>query len=199
MPINISRLAQLIHSDSIDNFIYHLHNNISLINNTFQNGDTLLHIASYYGKHEHFDVLINMGALIKDNNKGESLLHYAMAKCYDDYLVTNLVKMGFNPIKKNINGLTPLHLGGSEKIAAYFNNQFKVKKINIESIIDNNGNNITHTSYMQNNIKALKYWIQNVPSIEKTNNENLFWWQCSLEEEIINLDYLNNSSKLNKG
>lgn len=188
MQLQLTDLIYSIRNDTIDFFIYKIHKNISLIDSTDQFGNSLLHHCAYNGEYEKLEVLINMGATIVENNNKESLLHYAVAKCKDDFLVVNLVKMGFSPIKRNKEGVTPIHLGGSEKIAAFFNNWLTMKQFPINTLIDNKSNNVTHISYRQGNSLATTYWSKVDSTLETINSNGETWWNQKNTNKIISLD-----------
>lgn len=160
--------------DNYDKFVENLYNYSSLIDIKNQAGESLLHFCCFYGMIDKYYALINFDAKISPTNSKNNLLHYAAFSGNDDFLIVELIKNNLNPLDKNNFGETVLHLCSNERIAHYLNLWCNRNNVNIEELIDNEGNTILHTSYRYGFLNTLNYWktvFPNLVNIKNNNNE----------------------------
>lgn len=178
MKNNLLLFNSLI-NDNYNDFVKKLFNYNSLINTPNDNGETLLHYASYYGLIDKYYALINMGCNIEVTHKGNNLLHYACISGHDDFLVIELIKLGISPLDKNSYGETSFHLSSNEKISHYLNVWAIRNKINIANLVDENLNTVAHTSKSYGHVNGLYYWLKEYPELDtKANVFNKTWKEC---------------------
>lgn len=172
-------LFNSIINDKYNEFVKKLFEYNSLINETNEAGETLLHYSCYYGLIEKYYALINMNCEIKETLNGDTLLHYACFSGHDDFLVIELIKLGISPIKINHNGENSLHLSSNEKISHYLNLWTKRNNINLLSLYDNNFNTVAHTSKIYAHVNSLYYWLNEYPELNEIKNLfNKNWKEC---------------------
>ena len=152
--------------DSYENFLRNLFDYSSLINIKNEEGETLLHYASFYGMIDKYYALINMGANIEKTNLGNNLLHYASFSGKDNFLIVELIKSDISPIEENHKGQTSLHYCANEKIAHYFNVWCQRNNILVPSLLDYRKNNVAHIAKELNHNESFLYWIKNYPELE---------------------------------
>lgn len=163
------------HSDDFLKKIFYYH---SLIDNTNEHGETLLHYCVYYGLIEQYYALINIGAEIKLTHAGNNLLHYASNSGKDDFLITELVKQGISPLDKNKFQETSLHCSANERISHYFNMWCFRNAIDVKELIDNDNNTVAHSCKLHGHIDSSYYWESNYPELNnKLNVFNKTWKQ----------------------
>jgi ankyrin repeat protein len=179
MPNTSLILFHALRADDYDTFIKKIFNYHSLINTTNQYGESLLHHCSYYGLIEQYYALINIGADIQKTKDGNTLLHYASLSGKDDFLITELVKLGLSPLDKNSFGETALHCSANERISHYLNMWCLRNNIKVDELFDDDLNTVAHSCKIHGNIDGSYYWINNYPSlIDKKNIFNKSWQQC---------------------
>lgn len=166
----------LLH-DNYDKFVEHLFDYSSLLNNTTDHKETLLHYACFYGMIDKFYALINMGAKIEKTKSGNSLLHYACLTGKDNFLIVELVKADFSPIEPNNKGETPLHYCANEKIAHYLNLWCQRNNTYIPLLVDYQGNHVLHTAKKLNHGDTAQYWLRNYPEMDNMTNDTHQTWK----------------------
>jgi ankyrin repeat protein len=188
MPNTSLILFHSLISDNYDDFIKKIFNYHSLINTTNEHGESLLHHCAYYGLIEQYYALINIGADIQKTKAGNTLLHYASLSGKDDFLVTELVKLGISPLDKNIFGETALHCAGNERISHYFNMWCLRNHIKVDELVDENLNTVAHSCKIHGNIDSSHYWVTNYPLLnEKKNIFGRIWKQCKKKKYTTSL------------
>ncbi len=178
MKNNFILFYSLLNED-YNTFVKKLFDYQSLINNSNEKGETLLHYCCYYGLIEKFYAIINLGGVITKTNEGNTLLHYACQSGRDDFMVLELIKMGVSPTLINNKGETSLHSVANEKIAHYLNMWAKRNNIDVVSLLDEELNNVAHGCKINGNINGSLYWIAEYPILKE--KDNLFgkkWNQC---------------------
>lgn len=179
MPNNSLILFNSLKNDNHDDFIRKIFHYNSLINNTNEQGETLLHYCAFYGFIEQYYALINIGAEIKKTKKGNTLLHYASLSGKDNFLVVELLKQGISPLEKNYWGETSLHCSANEVIAHYFNMWAMRNNINILSLLDDDQNTLAHSCKIHGNLDGAHYWLHSYPELKDiTNIFGKKWNQC---------------------
>lgn len=166
-------------NEDYNTFVKKLFDYKSLINNSNEKGETLLHYCCYYGLIEKFYAITNLGGVITKTQEGNTLLHYACQSGRDDFMVLELIKMGISPILTNNKGETSLHAVANEKIAHYLNMWAKRNNIEVSNLLDESLNNVAHGCKINGNINGALYWISEYPNLKET--ENLFgkkWHEC---------------------
>ena len=174
----------LLHDD-YDHFVKSLFDYSSLIDETTEHQESLLHYACFYGMIDKFYALINMGAKIEKTKSGNTLLHYACLTGKDNFLIVELVKSEFVPNEPNHKGETPLHYCANEKIAHYLNLWCQRNKVNIIDIKDNLGNNVLHIAKKLNHGDTAQYWLRHYPQLDtQTNFKNETWKDLNFDTTI---------------
>lgn len=148
----------------------------------------MLHHCAYYGLIEQYYALINIGAEIQKTKADNTLLHYASLSGKDDFLITELVKLGLSPLDKNIFGETALHCCGNERIAHYLNMWCLRNHSQVEELLDADQNTVAHGCKIHGHIDGTHYWVTNYPSLsEKKNIFNKTWHQCKKKKYTTSL------------
>lgn len=153
--------------EDYNTFIQKLFDYNSIINETNNDGETLLHYCSYYGLIDRYYAIINMGGIKTKTKKGYNLLHYASLSGKDDFMIIELVKNGISPIEKNIFGESSIHLAKNQRIAHYFNIWCKLHQIDIHNIVDRKNNNVYESSKAYNHHETSEYWITVQPELNR--------------------------------
>lgn len=167
-------LFRAVVRDDYEKFVDKLYNYSSLLNTPNINGETLLHYACFLGMVDKYDALVNFEAKIEKTQEGNTLLHYSSFSGYDNFLITELVKAGFSPIEKNLNGETSIHFAGNDWICQYFSFWAFNNQLFIPTLTDNTGNTVAHSSKEYGKIDSYKFWIRNYPELLSVkNNEGL--------------------------
>lgn len=156
--------------DNYEKFVEKLYNYNSLINIPNINGENVLHYACFLGMVDKYDALVNFEAKIEKTQVGNTLLHYSSYSGYDNFLVTELVKTGFNPIENNHNHQTCIHFAGNDTICQYFSVWAHNHQIHIPSLIDIKGNTVAHYSKENGKMDSYKFWIRNFPELLQIKN-----------------------------
>lgn len=135
----------------------------------------LIHYLSHYGLIEHLNFVINIQEnewqkkdIILNNS-----LHYAAYSGGDPYLIHRLIQLGINPLDKNKNGECSIHLSSNPAITSYFLFWLEANRINIETVLDNNFNNILHAAKHYGFITSYNLIAKKHPTLlEKQNKFN---------------------------
>ncbi len=188
MPTTSLILFNSLINDKYSDFVKNLFNYHSLINEPNSHGETLLHYCSFYGLIEQYYALVNIGAEFKETNHGNTLLHYASISGKDNFLITELIKQGLSPLKKNVFGETALHCSSNEAIAHYFNMWILRNKIELSSLLDDNMNTVAHSCKIHGNIDGSHYWVNSYPILN--DSLNIFgkkWNECKKKKYTTSL------------
>lgn len=166
--------------DTYDKFVENLFNYYSLINISNNENETLLHYCCFYGIIDKYYALINMGAEIQETVNKNNLLHYASFSGNDDFLIVELIKLGIDPVDKNLSGHTSLHFSNNERICHYLNLWCMRNNINVLQLKDKMLNTVAHYSKAIGNNNSNSYWINNYPELkEMKNKDNLAFNEIS--------------------
>jgi ankyrin repeat protein len=166
-----------ITNDHYDLFVKKMFDYSSLIKQTNEKGETLLHIACLLGLIDKYYALINFGVEPTLTNEQNNLLHYASFSGKDNFLIVELVKSGILPIEKNIYGQTSMHFCSNEKICHYLNLWCYRNNIFIPDLTDQYGNNLAHGCMMAGKKNSALYWINNYPILDTQINQQGKTWK----------------------
>jgi ankyrin repeat protein len=170
--------------DNYDKFVENLYNYSSLINLKNDLGESLLHFCCFYGMIDKYYALINFDAKISVTNSKNNLLHYAAFSGNDDFLIVELIKNNLNPIEKNDLGESVLHLCSNERISHYLTLWCNRNNVNIDNLLDNEGNTILHTSYRYGFLHSINYWKNLSPELLTVKNKyGKFWNEIAISNK----------------
>lgn len=154
-------LHNTILSKSYDEYLVLLYDNLKLMDEPNEHGETALHYACYYGLLDKFYLLVNMGAKVDClTKKQDTLLHYAAYSGADNFLIVELVKYDISPIARNNEGETSLHLSANNQISHYLYLWCMRNKLLISNLKDNNNFEPIETAYYYKNSMSYNYWVQ---------------------------------------
>lgn len=173
--------------ENTENFLKELYLHSYLINQKNSKGENLSHLLAYEGMTEKYYPYLEMGGeniLTNDNN---SALHYCVSSGSDTFLMIDLIKNGFDPLFKNINGQTPIHLLNSLQSASYFSNWNFRTLSKIEKNLDNEGNSIAHSAAINKRKDIVDFLVNEYTSLKKVKNK-LFL----TPQQLVFLSHLNN-------
>lgn len=175
------------------------HLNVNAVN---KDGDTPLHIAVQFAGKLEMDRLLSKGAKIDiKNKKGNTVLHLAAIKSYDEYyeiqinLLSTLLEHHLDINVQNLAGETPLHHAVSFGI---YENVVRLlsHKANI-AICDSKGKNVIHTAIEKGYYYLLRALLKDqVPPILKNRKGNIWENPCGGETWMPETNYTN--KELNK-
>lgn len=147
-------------NDDYNTFLNKLFDYSSLINLQNKKGETILHHICLHGLIDKYYACINMGAIEKTTNEGNTILHYASKSGKDNFLIVEIVKSGILPNTKNNKGETSLHIAKNETIANYLHMWCERNNIKITDLLDNTNNRVIDTAKQLNNLDVYQYWKQ---------------------------------------
>lgn len=172
-----NELKQSLLNDDYNNFTLKLFNHISLINETNDYGENLLHFASFYGLIDKYYALINLDCKLISNLKKNTTLHYASTSGKDPFIILELIKAGILPTDENINKETPIHYSNEERITHYMRMWCYRNRVDIKELLDFEGNTVLHSAFKYGNEHIVNYWLKQNLKLEniKNNHEQLFY------------------------
>lgn len=135
----------------------------------------LIHYLSHYGLIEHlnFVISIHQNEWQKKDIILNNPLHYAAYSGSDPYLVHRLIQLGINPLDNNKNGESSIHLSSNPEITSYFLFWLEANHINIDTVLDNNFNNILHAAKHYGFVESYNFIAKRHPTLlDKKNKFN---------------------------
>lgn len=159
-------LHNSILNKSYDEYLLTLYDNLKIMDEPNDLGETPLHYACYYGLLDKFYLLVNMGANINTlTNNQDNLLHYAAYSGSDNFLIVELVKYEISPIAQNNIGETSLHLSANNQISHYLYLWCMRNKISPTQLKDSNQFEPIESAYYYKHSMSYNYWVQQYKSL----------------------------------